>query len=77
MMEATRRLTAAVVEDTGVSVVVDFAIGLPLEHLVAAGNDASLIVVGKSGHGALAQTILGSTGRGVATHAQVPVIIVP
>ncbi len=77
MMEATRRMTEKVVQETGASVIADFPIGLPLERLVEIGNDASLIVLGKSGHGALAQTILGSTGRAVATHAQVPVIVVP
>ena len=44
--------------------------------LVEAAKDASLLVVGTRGHGAVASTLLGSTSTHCARHAACPVVIV-
>lgn len=51
--------------------------GRPGPTLVEVAHDASLLVVGTRGRGALADTILGSVSTHVASHAPCPVAIVP
>ncbi len=51
--------------------------GRPGPTLVDISHDASLLVVGTRGRGALADTILGSVSTHVASHAACPVAIVP
>ena len=46
------------------------------DALVAAGNDADLVVVGSSGRSGLASALLGSVSRHVAQHARCPVVVV-
>lgn len=72
-----RELADIVASDTGVKITADTLIGSPVGRLIETARDASVIVLGKSGHNALVQAILGSTGRGVATHSQIPVIFIP
>jgi len=43
--------------------------------LVAAAEEADLLVVGSQGHGGLAGTLLGSVGQYCAHHAPCPVVI--
>ncbi|MGH3483674.1 MAG: universal stress protein [Nocardioidaceae bacterium] len=50
--------------------------GHPVASLVASTNDASLLVVGGSGHGELGGVGLGSVARGVLQHAYGPVAVV-
>lgn len=45
--------------------------------LIAAADDAALLVVGRSGHGTLGTMFLGSVSLRVAVHASCPVAIVP
>ena len=49
--------------------------GAPAEVLVAAGQDASMLVLGSRGAGGFSAMILGSVSRYVATHAPVPVVV--
>ncbi len=44
---------------------------------VAQEIDASLIVCGQRGRGAIRSTLLGSTSHGLSAHARQPVLIVP
>jgi len=45
--------------------------------LVAEAESADLVVIGRRGHGALAEFLLGSISHQVADHAKCPVVIVP
>ena len=45
--------------------------------LVAESETADLVVIGRRGHGALTEFLLGSTSHQVADHAHCPVVIVP
>ena len=49
--------------------------GAPADVLVAAGQDASMLVLGSRGAGGFSALILGSVSRYVATHAPVPVVV--
>jgi nucleotide-binding universal stress UspA family protein len=51
--------------------------GHPARALARLGRSASMLVVGAGGHGELAGLLLGSVGLHLATHAPVPVVIVP
>lgn len=57
-------------------VVVSWSPGNPAWQLVEASGDASLIVVGSRGRGALAAGLLGSTAYAVAAHSECPVVVV-
>jgi nucleotide-binding universal stress UspA family protein len=47
----------------------------PSEALVAAGEGASMVVVGSRGHGGFAGLLLGSTSQSVLHHAPCPVVV--
>ncbi len=49
--------------------------GPPARTLVAAADDADLLVVGSRGHGGLAGTLLGSVSLYCVTHAPCPVVV--
>ena len=50
--------------------------GQPRPVLCAAAGDADLLVVGRSGHGAVTEGLLGSAGLHCVLHAQSPVTVV-
>ncbi len=51
--------------------------GGPAEVLLAASEDAALLVIGSRGRGGFARLLLGSTSTQCATHATVPTVVVP
>lgn len=51
--------------------------GRPSERLCSAGLDAELLVLGSHGHGAIHDTLVGSTSQHVIRHATCPVVILP
>jgi nucleotide-binding universal stress UspA family protein len=78
---AARRVVDQVISGAGlvppdVRVVSEVVGGEPAAALLAAGDDADLIVVGTRGRGGFRGLLLGSTSSEVAAHARVPVAIV-
>jgi nucleotide-binding universal stress UspA family protein len=51
--------------------------GAPAGTLLAAGDDADVIVVGSRGHGGFKGLLLGSVSHQVASHSTCPTIVVP
>jgi nucleotide-binding universal stress UspA family protein len=51
--------------------------GQPSTALLDAAEDASLLIVGRRGGGGLRNLVLGSVSNYCATHADVPVVVVP
>jgi nucleotide-binding universal stress UspA family protein len=75
--DAVREQVAAVLgDDPGVEVVALPVHGPGEQLLVEAAATASLVVVGKRGHGALLSRLLGGTSEYVVTHAPGPVAVV-
>lgn len=68
---------AAELEPHGVAVdgVVEY--GAPSAVLLAACDDADLLVMGTRGLGGFSRLLLGSTSHQCATHAPIPVVVVP
>ena len=61
----------------GVSVVREVVCDGPSHALLAHEEDAAMIVVASRGLGAVKRAVLGSTSRQIATHADVPIVVVP
>lgn len=80
--DTLQRATAQVEEvraETGhadVQVGVTVAAGSPAAQLLAAAEDADLLVVGSRGRGAVRSSVLGSVALHCVTHARVPVVVV-
>ena len=51
--------------------------GRPSERLCFAALDAELLVLGSHGHGAIHDTLVGSTSQHVIRHATCPVVVLP
>lgn len=51
--------------------------GRPSERLCFAALDAELLVLGSHGHGAIHNTLVGSTSQHVIRHATCPVVVLP
>ena len=51
--------------------------GFPVEEILAAAEDADIIVLGSRGVGGFTRLLLGSVSSQVAQHAHCPVLIVP
>lgn len=58
-------------------VVTDEVAARPVDALVSTAEDTEMLVLGAHGSGGVAQTLLGSVGRGVAGRASCPVVLVP
>ncbi|MGD2051856.1 MAG: universal stress protein [Acidimicrobiia bacterium] len=76
-LEALRSLATQVAAETGATITSDVLVGHPAECLVSAAEDRFALVVGKTGYSPFKDTALGSTSRTCATHAAVPVIVIP
>jgi nucleotide-binding universal stress UspA family protein len=76
-MLALRQLERQIIQETDVAVMSDIVVGHAAERLVAASRNHAALVVGKTGHSTFAEVVFGSTSRSCATHAEVPVIVVP
>ena len=72
-LAAAAQQAAALEPDLGIET--QLLEGVPAEVLVAAGQDASMLVLGSRGAGGFSAMILGSVSRYVATHAAVPVVV--
>jgi nucleotide-binding universal stress UspA family protein len=71
------RAAAAVGPDPGIHVETAAVHGHAATVLVEQAQDATLLVVGTRGHGALATLVLGSVSQAVVHHCTVPLAIVP
>ena len=84
-IDVARQLAEAVISDArdqarsvapGVALELDTLIGHPAPILLAAAEDADLLVVGNRGRGGFTSLLLGSVSQRVATHASCPVVVV-
>jgi nucleotide-binding universal stress UspA family protein len=74
--ESIDELTAEM-RESGVSVESEVVFGSAAPVLLEASADADLLIVGTRGKGGFARLLLGSTSHQCATHARVPVLVVP
>jgi nucleotide-binding universal stress UspA family protein len=72
-----RALEAVEDELAGIEVQRQVTEGQPVEVLLAAAQDADLLVVGSRGLGGFSGLLLGSVSHGCASRAPCPVVIVP
>jgi nucleotide-binding universal stress UspA family protein len=71
------RAAATLGPDLGIHVETAAVQGYPATVLVEQAKDATLLVIGARGHGALATLVLGSVSQAVAHNCRVPLAIVP
>jgi nucleotide-binding universal stress UspA family protein len=76
-LEVIRALAAEMAEATGIPTESDVLIGQPSRRLVDVARDDLALVLGSTGQTSPPDSALGSTSRYAATHASVPVIIIP
>jgi len=69
----------AIVEDhhEGLDVQTEYLTGSPRSKLIEASRDASLLVVGRRGHGTFGELLLGSVAVSVAARSIVPTVVIP
>jgi nucleotide-binding universal stress UspA family protein len=75
--EETDQALAALGGSGPESVTVQSAIGIPAAVLIAASQDADLVVVGSRGSGGFKELVLGSVSTQVTHHAHCPVVVIP
>lgn len=81
--DAARKETDEVLDSLGdelprpMSVSVLAVNGLPAEEILAAADDADLVVVGSRGAGGFKQLLMGSVSSQVTHHSRCPVVVVP
>ncbi len=75
--EVLARAAATLGPDCGIHVETAAVHGHPATVLVEQASDATLLVVGAHGHGALATLMLGSVSKAVVHHCTVPLAIIP
>ncbi|MGW2251120.1 universal stress protein [Kitasatospora sp. NPDC001660] len=73
LADAAAELRAA---HPGLDVRTDVVLDAPVDGLIAAAEDAGLLVVGSRGLGGFAGLLLGSVGMAVAARSSVPVVVV-
>jgi nucleotide-binding universal stress UspA family protein len=75
-----KRMDNAIAEAFGADVPEGFerkvVFGRPSKVLIREGNDASLLVVGRRGHGGFRGLLLGSVSAAWETHAACPVLVI-
>jgi nucleotide-binding universal stress UspA family protein len=59
------------------SVSVRAVVGLPADELLAAAQDADMIVVGSRGAGGFKKLLMGSVSSQITHHARCPVVVIP
>ena len=69
-------IVAARQDGGAVTISVEALAGQPGQVLCAAAGDADLLVVGRSGHGSVTESLLGSVGLHCVMHALSPVTVV-
>jgi len=74
--EMARQVRDAVGDDPGVEILMRPVHGRPAQSLVAASENASLIVVGPRGHGGFRGLLLGSVSNQVVQGSRCPVTVV-
>lgn len=75
--EVLAQAAAQLGSDHGIHIETASVHGHPATVLVEQAKDATLLVIGAHGHGALATLVLGSVSKAVAQHCTVPLAIVP
>lgn len=75
--QTTRDLAARVGAELDLPVEAFVGRGGSAEVLLAASDEADLLVLGSRGRGGFARLVLGSTSTQCATHATVPAVVVP
>jgi nucleotide-binding universal stress UspA family protein len=67
----------AELDSQGATVTQHVVEGHPADVLVEAAKDADLLVLGRRGHGRVAEVLLGSVSQHCIQHAPCPVVVVP